>query len=149
MFFFLNSNLIFLRAYIDDVSYSSVASSMAKARRDAMPKSPKDVKKLIVQMADPYVRQNYGMTKRHQPKNGVAPKIEQTVFFRTAFECKEFSYCIFAAEEVIAIIKDKTDTSKRTLFADGTFKICPVGEFKQVLIIFSDLYGHVRHFSDL
>lgn len=116
---------------------------MSKARRAALPQEPKNANEINAKMEEPYIQQNYGMTKRHEPTNGEPPASEPTLFFRTAFDCDEFSYCIFAAEDVISTIKDKTDSSQRTIFADGTFKICPVGQYKQVLIIFCDIYGHV------
>lgn len=116
---------------------------MAKARRGALPKDPKNVNELNALMETPHVRENYGKTKRHEPKEGEAPKSEKTAFFRYAFECNDFSYCIFAAEDIVSIMETKTVRSERTLFADGTFKICPVGQFNQVLILFFDIYGHV------
>lgn len=119
---------------------------MSKARRAALPKDPKNVNEINVSMDEPFVRQNYGMTKRHEPTNGEQAKTEPTVFFRTASESDDISYCIFAAEDVISIIQEKTNPSERTLFADGTFKICPVGQFNQVLVVFCDIYGHVSQF---
>lgn len=116
---------------------------MSKARREALPKDPKNAKEINKAMKNEYVLQNYGMTKRHEPTNGEPPKSVSIVFFRTAFECESYSFCIFAAEDVISIIEEKTAPSERTLFADGTFEICPVGQFNQVLILFSDIYGHV------
>lgn len=144
--YFVIHLLLICRANIDEIPFSSVSSSMSKARRAALPKDAKRASEIVAAMKEPYVRHNFGMTLRHQPTNGEEPKTESSIFFRTAFECEEYSFCIFAAEDVIETIKAKTEADNRTLFADGTFKVCPNGQFSQLLIIFADIYGHVSEY---
>lgn len=83
------------------------------------------------------VRDKYGRAERADSTN-------QIEFFRGAYEVDDGAYCVFASEDIIKDIKSNTeDIERKTLYADGTFKICPRGNFKQVLILFSDLLGHV------
>lgn len=112
-------------------------STLHKVRRAALPKTPSTVSDINRLFEIPHVRQNYGMSKR--ASNGEEPK----QFFNYAYECDEFAYCIFSSKEVISAVLEHTETNERKLFADGTFKICPMGQFTQVLIIFAELLGNV------
>lgn len=67
-------------------------------------------------------------------KFGVTGKGQR--FFKTAFTCDQFEYCIFASDDVIANIQDRIPLDRRHYLMDATFKICPYGTFKQLLIIF-------------
>lgn len=86
-----------------------------------------------------HVRINFGLTKRAEGQT-------RSMFFKRAFECPEYAYCIFASDDVIKAILENTDVQTRKIYADGTFKICPIGRFKQVLILFAELLGHVRSY---
>lgn len=122
------------------IPFQSVESSMAKARRESLPKNPKTIEEINTLFKTQSVHQNYGLAKR--PIDEMAPSDVQ--FFRGAYKVGEFSYCVFASEDIVKIIeKNIKDMERKTLFADGTFKICPKGLFNQVLIMFADLLGHV------
>lgn len=58
----------------------------------------------------------------------------QTDFFRTVFVGDQFSYAVFASQKIIAEI-EKIPVTRRKYAMDATFKVCPYGEFKQLLII--------------
>lgn len=81
--------------------------------------------------------QKYGMTYRKNAKN-------ETQFFKYAFECNEYSFCVFASDDVINSILSNFDVSIRKIYADVTFKICPIGIFTQALIVFGEIFGYVR-----
>lgn len=57
-----------------------------------------------------------------------------------------YAYCIFASNDVVNTIKEYTAPENLKLYADGTFEICPQGQFSQVLIIYADLLGYVSLF---
>lgn len=104
-----------------------------------MPVSPESVEQINELFQIENIRKNFGMSKR--------PK-EQTssMFFKRAYECPEYAYCVFASDDVINAILENTDVGTRKIYVDGTFKICPIGRFSQVLIIFAELLGHVKSY---
>lgn len=57
-------------------------------------------------------------------------------FFKYAHESKDFSYCIFASDNIIDGIKERIPIERRRYLLDATFKICPYGKFNQFLIIY-------------
>lgn len=110
-------------------------STLNKARQAALPKTPSSVADIDKLFKIPNVHKNYGITKR---SNG-----ETSEFYDASYECADFAYCIFSSKDVIKAIAENTEPNQRKLFADATFKICPMGPFNQVLIIFGELLGHV------
>lgn len=155
------------------IPFKSVESSMAKARRESLPKDPKTIAEINALFETESVRQNYGRAKRpideKASSNGksssdenasgenasdenasgekaptdekASPDVE---FFRGFYEVDGFSYCVFASADIVKEIEENTKTMERkTLYVDGTFKICPKGILNQVLIMFADLFGHV------
>lgn len=115
-------------------------STSHKVHRAALPKTPSKVSDINKLFEIPHVLQNYGMTKRISKE---PPNIPPTKFFDHAYECDEFAFCIFSSKDIIKAVLEHTEKDERKLFADGTFKICPMGDFSQVLIIFAELLGHV------
>lgn len=119
-----------------NVSFKSIESVCNRARRDALPKSAKTVQEVIDAFNKEYVYATYGMTHRSNDE-------EKTPFFKGAYECAEYSFCVFASDDIVKAIEQNVDVSQRKLYCDGTFKICPMGEFKQVVIVFCDIMGYV------
>lgn len=117
-------------------------STLQKARRAALPKTPSKIADINELFQIPHVRENYGLSKRTS-KDDEPPKIPKTPFFDYAYECEDFGFCIFSSKDIIKDVLENTTQNERKLFADGTFKICPMGDFKQVLIIYAELLGHV------
>lgn len=72
---------------------------------------------------------------------------EKSTFYKYAYECEEYAFCVFASDDVIRAIEENVDVSERKLYCDATFKICPMGVFKQVLIVFGEIFGHVSVFN--
>lgn len=62
--------------------------------------------------------------------------LEPKPFYETAFECKDFAYCIFASDNIIDGIQKHIPIEKRKYLMDATFKICPFGVFNQFLIVY-------------
>lgn len=146
--YYMNHFCSYFRENVDNISFASVASTMCKYRAQAVPKNPQSVQEVNDLFATPNVLQNYGMTLRYAPTNDDEPKVAPSIFFRTAYECDEYGFCIFAAKDTIDTIVEKTQNlGRKTIFADGTFKICPVGKYNQVLIMFIDLFGYVSKLS--
>lgn len=73
---------------------------------------------------------------------------QRKMFYKHTFESAAHSYCVFASDDIVDAIKEHIEPSKRRFYMDATFKICPVGNFKQLLILYIDFMGQVRrHFS--
>lgn len=114
------------------VSFGSVSRSMYKARNQALPKSPKTAEEIIDAFNNGYIMETYGTTKR-------ANNDDKRSFFKHAFGCEDYSFCVFASDNIIDAITNNVPIANRKLYADGTFKITPDGVFKQVLIVFGEL----------
>lgn len=60
-------------------------------------------------------------------------------FYKGSYECDDFSYSYFASDHIIDNIKANPamfPEDKREFLMDATFKICPLGKFYQLLIIY-------------
>lgn len=67
-------------------------------------------------------------------------------FYKTAFACDQFEYCIFASDDVIGNIRDRIPSDRRNYLMDATFKICPYGTFNQLLIIYVSYLDSVKSY---
>lgn len=115
---------------------------MYKTRRLALPKSPSTVTEIEEAFKIDFIRRYYGMTRRHNVEH-------KSDFFKHAFECDDFAFCVFASDDIIKAIEENEPIETRKLYADGTFKITPIGIFSQVLIVFCELHETVRFLSFL
>lgn len=62
-----------------------------------------------------------------------------TDFYRGVHTADDRSFVVFASQTIIdRIIKD-IDVTRRSYLMDGTFKICPYGDYLQLLVI------HIEH----
>lgn len=118
------------------MSFKSVESICNQARRAALPKSVKTADEINDAFKVPYIWETYGRTYRMKEE-------DKTPFFKYAYNGPEFSFCIFASDDIIKAIEENVDLSERKIYTDGTFKICPMGDFKQVVMLFADLHGYV------
>lgn len=111
--------------------------NLLKIRLKALPQPPKntdEIGKAFENGSQVFTR--YGMTKRDDEKM-------KTTFFRTAFHCTDFEYAIFCSENIVSKITENIDVNMRDYYIDGTFKVCPRGNFYQLLIISMDYMGQV------
>lgn len=99
------------------------------------PDSPTSIDEIIAYFNHESIKTTIGKTlrKKDEPSSD---------FFKHAYKCEKFAWCLFAADEVIAII-DKMEIDRRMYYSDGTFKITPYGEFAQVLLLAVDICGQV------
>lgn len=110
--------------------------TLTKKYSSKFPESPKNIDEIIKFFNHPSIISTTAQTLR-KPGEGTA-----TPFFKHAYECKDFSFCLFASDDVIDIIKT-IPVDRRMYFCDGTFRICPYGEFSQVLLLAVDINGQV------
>lgn len=105
------------------VSYDSVRSSLNRFRIRHLPKNASNVAEINAAFGRDDVMAKFGITSRKKP------------FFRTAYACALFEYCIFASDDIVKRILADIPKDRRNYLMDATFKICPHGVFKQLLII--------------
>lgn len=101
-----------------------------------LPKSPNNVDGINRAYLDPSVQRNYSLTDR-------SDETQRTMLFKTAFECGDFSFCVFSSDTIVDAIKENIAEEKRKYYIDGTFKITPQSEFVQVVNISIDFLGQV------
>lgn len=98
--------------------------TLQRLRNEILPKNVSTVAGIVSAYDLPDVMLHYGTTKGQRP------------FFKTAYECSLFSYCIFASDEIIEMYEDKIPLERRDFLMDATFKVCPFGPFNQLLIVY-------------
>lgn len=69
--------------------------------------------------------------------------IESTPFYRKEHSEKGFAYCIFASQSIINRVVELPQ-DRRHFFMDGTFRVVPYGEFKQLLVIHISFFEKVK-----
>lgn len=63
-------------------------------------------------------------------------------FYKGSHIGEDFSYTYFASDFIIELIKVHfPDTNNREFLMDATFKVCPMGEFYQLLVIYFGICG--------
>lgn len=112
-----------------------MSRNLLQIRRNALPKSPASAPEILEAYEKKFVQENYGLTMRNEGK--------KTNFFKHAFECADFSYCVFASDDVINAAITQVEQENRKIYMDGTFRVYPMGKFQQLLIIYVNIHGQV------
>lgn len=106
------------------VPFPAVKRSLYRAMSKVLPKNAPDVKSILTAYEDENFMKMYGKSNSGKP------------FFRCGYSCEQFSYCVFASEEIINEYQTAIPVERRHFLMDATFKICPFGNFTQILIIY-------------
>lgn len=116
-----------------DVSlkFDKIKRTLLYMRNSLFPKSPKTFQELKEAFENEEVLKVFGHSKSDQ----------NNPFYRTTNIVENRAFTIFASEDIIRLINTRVDKSKMDILMDSTFKICPEGEFKQLLII------HLKYFN--
>lgn len=133
----------FYRSDVKDVTLKSIKRTMYKKRSQLLPKSPTNATEIQKAFEDDYVKAQVGLTIRKN-KDGKDDIEKQTMFFKTAQDRTDFSFCLFSSGDIVKSILESTVPSDHKFFTDATFEICPNGIFKQILIIYVLLFGQVN-----
>lgn len=115
-----------------NVSYSSMERNLQYIKNKTLPASPNTVEGVRLLFAKEDIMRDFGYTKHADSKP----------FLKKIFEGSAFSYCVFASDNVIAGL-DKIEVSRRNFLMDATFKVCPYGDFKQLLVIYVEYMDKV------
>lgn len=49
---------------------------------------------------------------------------------------KDFTNCIFSSAKSIALVKEFIEPQERFFVMDATFRVTPIGDFEQVLVLY-------------
>lgn len=127
------------RSKVEGVSLPGMVRQLHKIRANTLPSSPKNIAEVLKVYKTPYVIENYGLTLRDDAN-------VRTMFFNHAYENDDFAYCVFASLDIVTAIKTNIQNVKdRQFFIDGTFKVCPIGIFNQLLIVHINFMGQVSN----
>lgn len=128
-------NFIFFSSHQDvDIDLSKHIRGFQKIKKGSLPKTPKNVGEIIKAFQQTSVIESYGFTLQTIDLEK-KPIEERYMFYDCAIEEKEFSYCIFSSKVSIQLIESKINLDERHILMDATFKTCPDGPFKQLLIL--------------
>lgn len=61
---------------------------------------------------------------------------EKAPLFNDILIEKDFCNCVFSSAKSIALIKEYIEPNKRFFVMDATFRVTPIGEFEQVLVLY-------------
>lgn len=112
----------FGRYPLSSMTFKNCRRTLYRYRARNLPTNVQNVAEVLAAYERPEMSK-FALTNSKQP------------FFKKAYACGEFEYCIFASDFVIAQIKERIPEDIRNILMDATFQICPYGVFKQLLII--------------
>lgn len=121
----LDAPISFTRAPKVTLSYEKLKRSMYRKRQRILPKNAQDVPSILEAFSDDNIFDKYGKTASGNK------------FFKTAYNCANFSYCIYASDDIIDLFHASIPIDQRIFLMDATFKIVPFGVFNQILIIYT------------
>lgn len=102
-----------------------------------MPSSPKTANEVITSFANAEIMASFGSTaKSHGIKS--SPFLKKIVI-EQGFA---FAYVVFASDTIIAHVAE-LPSEHRHIALDGTFKVTPDSDFKQLLIIHVEFFQKV------
>lgn len=115
------------------MKFSAIQRTLQAIRSSTIPPTPKTAEEINQVYMNPAVLDEFGKSYHTEPKT----------FFKTAYECKGFSYCIFASETNMGYITENIPVQNRRYLMDATFKIVPDCAFNQLLIVYVEYLDKV------
>lgn len=119
--------IIFHRNQDATIDYNSKKRTIQRLKRGILPRNPTTVDAIQKAFDDAKVMATYGHSL-HVDK--------PFRFFDGTVETKDYSFCVFSSKATVQLIEKKIEISKREILMDATFRIVPVGPFKQLLILY-------------
>lgn len=115
-----------------NLNYKSMERNLLKIRSKVFPQNPQTYEAVKNAMQSENILKTFGYTK------GPSPKLFFKGIFKASDENSENNecYCIFASDDIMQLIHENIDVHRRQYFTDATFKVCPLGLFNQLLMIY-------------
>lgn len=103
-----------------DVKMSKgILRTLQKIRSKTIPKAPKNAQEITDAFNIEAVYEKFGKTIRTNEN-------ERSEFFKGAIEHENYSFCVFASNDIVNAIQKEVPESTRKLFADGTFGVSKI-----------------------
>lgn len=116
------------------LSFKSIQRTLLRHESAWLKIKPKTSEEIQKSFENPDVMENFGFTIRQQ---------NPTRFYKTLVIQNNYKFCVFASDEIIELIKSNIAEDQRDYMMDATFKVCPYGDFNQLLIIYIAYCGEV------
>lgn len=109
-----------------DIDFHSVSRGLNLLRNKTLPDNPQNCEAIQSAFAKEDIMTTIGSSIQD----------ENIPFYDGSYECDDFGYCVFSSKGIIGLIGTHIDQNEREFLLDATFKICPFGNFYQLLIIY-------------
>lgn len=125
-----------------DLDIQSMQRTLYRHKSSLLPPSPQTAADVQARFEENDVMQKYGRTLTNE--NELASD-----FYRGVHIGETFSFVVFASQKIVDAIVRNIPVEQRKYLMDATFKICPFGNFTQLLIIYIEYVESVLLFSFL
>lgn len=109
------------------LNFNKHRRNLLQIRNSKIPPPPINVLEVVEAYENETVIENYSRTKHEKT---------DSQFYKGSYSCDDFSYSYFASDHVMDNIRINIPENQRAFLMDATFKICPMGEFYQFLVIY-------------
>lgn len=119
------------------INLEKVERGLQKIKKGALPVIPSTVDEINEAFSKECVFDTYGSTLQTIDLDGRDLEKKHS-FFDGAFEnkAKQFSFCVFSSKATIQLIKRHIPVHQRHILMDATFRVVPMGKFKQLFILY-------------
>lgn len=121
-----------------NIDFNKKKRTIQRLKRGVLPKNPTTVAEILAAFEDPAIFDTHGKTLHEN---------ENFPFYSGAIETDKFSYCVFSSPKTVQLVEQHIPIAKRDILMDATFRIVPVGPFKQLLIFYIRSYKKVFAYS--
>lgn len=121
-----------------DVDYNKIGRTLRRQKNKAYPSSPQSGEDVAQIFQKPDLMRKFGYSKHDVPK----------MLYKGTIVENEFVCTFLASETIIALIEENIDVDRRRYLIGATFKIVPIGCFKQLLIIYVEYIESVSLYSN-
>lgn len=123
----------------NSVNFYTLERTLYRLARGNLPQSPLTAAEVAFAFQNEKIMERFGTTKSNEP----------SPFFRKVYVCSQFSYCVFASQSIIRRIETHIKIDERNFLLDATFKVCPMGDFRQLLVVYVEHHEQVNSETDL
>lgn len=110
-----------------DIDFKKYERTFQRIKKGSLPANPTTVAEIIAAFEKDSIMTSYGESLH----------VDKTYrFFDGAFEAPDHSFCVFSSKATIELVLEKMTPAERHILMDATFRIVPIGPFKQMLILY-------------
>ena len=121
-----------------DIDFTKHEQTLQRIKRGVLPDNPKSIDELNAKFSEEEIKKKFGQSI-HTESN----------IFNGAVHSEKHSFCVFSSKPFIDLMQNHIGGGERHILMDATFRICPVGSFKQLLVLYVRKYQKVSFFFSL